>query len=94
MKHDAKVCMGKSCRNFGGKSVIHTLEQAEINQEPIDADTCSCLGFCSYAPTVLVDDERIILEAHHHTIVEDIKNPNKGMPYRGREIDLDALLDF
>lgn len=87
--------MGKSCRNFGGKSIVQTLEQAEMEGKPVDVDTCPCIGFCSFAPTVLVDDDRVIIEADHKTIVDDIENPAKGMPYRGREIDVsfDDFLD-
>jgi NADH-quinone oxidoreductase subunit E len=61
-KHQIKVCTSLSCCLAGAEDVIHYLEEVlgvskdEVNAEGIALSETECLGACTQAPVVLLDD--------------------------------------
>lgn len=68
------VCTGKSCGFLGGKEVLEEVKKQtglDVNQqnEHYSLKTSGCLGYCSYAPNMEVNDTQ-------HKAVD----PNKVAP--------------
>jgi NADH-quinone oxidoreductase subunit E len=63
-KHFIKVCLGTACHLKGGPRVIETLERelgvrkGEMTPDGVFTyDTVRCVGACSLAPLVLIDEK-------------------------------------
>ncbi|MBN1486543.1 MAG: NADH-quinone oxidoreductase subunit NuoE [Anaerolineae bacterium] len=65
-RHQVNVCMGTACYVRGGPTVIDKLEQVlgvKVGETTEDnrftLDICRCVGACSQAPVVMIDDDVI-----------------------------------
>lgn len=63
-EHDIRVCMGTACHLKGGQRIADELERrigvapGETTEDlKITLNTVNCLGACSLAPVVVVDEE-------------------------------------
>lgn len=64
------VCTGSTCSAKHAKAIINKLDQIANNgKEEYTVTTCSCMGHCSNAPNVMVDD--IIIESVNLDKIED-----------------------
>ena len=76
-----RVCNGPNCRSKNASGVMERLSSffglniGEKNDR-IDLDYCRCLGFCSEAPNVAVDDT-FVTSTSVNTVVEDIETKAK-----------------
>lgn len=59
----------------------------------IDLDYCDCLGWCSNAPNIEVDDSRILFDADPNSVMDRIANKASGVPNTGQVIDVDDILN-
>lgn len=92
-----RVCNGRSCSCFGSESAMRAvndftgLRPGESNKE-YDVDYTECLGWCSNAPNVEVDDSRVLFDVDPGTIMERIQK-GEGTNSAGQDFDLDKLLE-
>lgn len=72
-----RVCNGPNCASKDSKGIMDTILnffglKSVGKNDKVDVDYCRCLGFCSEAPNVAVDD-KFIINTSPEKIVEDIK---------------------
>lgn len=52
------VCIGKSCGPLGGRDILEQVQLAQQNEKTYHTVTTTrCLGHCSYAPNMTVNDK-------------------------------------
>lgn len=73
-----RVCNSKACTTFGAASIMEAVERgtgvkAGESNLLYDVDYCGCVGWCSNAPNVEVDDELIIMDSDPQTIMSKIE---------------------
>ncbi len=63
-RHTVKVCMGTACYVGGAEQLIEKAEQVlsvkmgeTTPNNAITIETCRCVGACSQAPVIAIDDE-------------------------------------
>lgn len=63
-KHTIKICLGTACYVGGASQIIEKVKQligigpGETNDDwTITVEECRCVGACSQAPVVVIDDE-------------------------------------
>ncbi len=63
-KHTIKICLGTACYVGGAEQIIEKVKQligigpGETNADwTITVEECRCVGACSQAPVVVIDDE-------------------------------------
>jgi NADH-quinone oxidoreductase subunit E len=78
-EHEVSVCLGTACHLRGGERIAQLIEK-ELNVKrghttedmKITLDTVNCLGACSMAPVVKIDDE-YLGGATHNTVKKYLK---------------------
>lgn len=65
-RHKVSVCLGTACYVRGGPSLVEKLQQVlavKVGETTEDnrftLETCRCVGACSQAPVVMIDDDVI-----------------------------------
>ena len=61
------------------------------SSDTIDLDYCGCLGYCSEAPNVAIDDTSIVTATSQKTVMKDIKKGGKSM--LGQELSESDAVD-
>ncbi len=63
-RHKVSVCLGTACYVRGGPSLVEKLQQVlavKVGETTEDnrytLETCRCVGACSQAPVVMIDDD-------------------------------------
>ena len=63
-RHTVKICMGTACYVGGAEQLIEKAEQLlsvkmgeTTSDNAITIETCRCVGACSQAPVIAIDDE-------------------------------------
>jgi NADH-quinone oxidoreductase subunit E len=63
-RHSIKVCEGSACHMQGGRILseaverVYAIEAGETTEDQrFDLSRCSCMGCCSIAPAVSIDDK-------------------------------------
>jgi NADH:ubiquinone oxidoreductase subunit E len=63
-RHKVSVCLGTACYVRGGPSLVEKLQQVlgvkvgeTTEDDRFTLETCRCVGACSQAPVVMVDDD-------------------------------------
>ncbi|MCU0519214.1 MAG: NADH-quinone oxidoreductase subunit NuoE [Anaerolineae bacterium] len=63
-RHKVSICLGTACYVRGGPSLVEKLQQVlgvEVGETTEDnrftLETCRCVGACSQAPVVMIDDD-------------------------------------
>jgi NADH:ubiquinone oxidoreductase subunit E len=80
MKHVC-VCNGPNCRTKNAAGIMEKLSsffglKAGEKNDTMHLDYCRCLGFCSEAPNVALDN-MFVVNTSPDTIVEDIQTKAK-----------------
>lgn len=99
-----RVCNSRACSSFGAKRIMNTLtRQTRLmpgeKNEQYDLDYCGCLGWCSNAPNIEVDDHRILFDVEADEALEKANSdrtdadPSDGKDNSGGEIDVDKLFE-
>lgn len=78
-EHEVCVCMGTACHLKGAERITQSIER-ELNVKrghttedmKVTLDTVNCLGACSMAPVVKVDDE-YLGDANQNTVKKYLK---------------------
>lgn len=76
-----RVCHGPNCRTKNAGGIMERLAsffnlKAGEKNDTIDLDYCRCLGFCSEAPNVAVDNT-FVTNTSPDTVVEDMQTKAK-----------------
>ncbi len=65
-RHKVSICLGTACYVRGGPSLVEKLQQVleiKVGETTEDnrftLETCRCVGACSQAPVVMIDDDVI-----------------------------------
>ncbi|MGL4590067.1 MAG: NAD(P)H-dependent oxidoreductase subunit E [Mycoplasmatales bacterium] len=66
-----EICLGNSCMVCGGKKLFDQLKAASATQK-IDVSASKCMGICSLAPVVQIEDE-ILGNANLELIEKQLK---------------------
>jgi len=96
MKKKIQVCYGRACRSFGSERILGKIElekaiKVDENNDFCELTTSHCMGYCSNAPNVRVDGDKMIFNAEEETIIQKIDNG--GEDVSGDFIDVDELFD-
>jgi len=96
MQKLVRVCNGSWCKDYGSRGIFKAIKKAFglkfVNKnDKIDLDYCPCVGYCSSAPNVRVD-ENIIFLAKEGTVVELVNIG--GEEYTKGEVELSLEDDF
>lgn len=91
-----RVCNGRWCQEHGAKKLYKAIKQAfglkfRSKNDSIDLDYCNCLGYCSSAPNVGVEDN-IIFNADPKTIKQDIEDG--GEETEKKDINFNEIDNF
>ncbi len=79
-KKTVKICNGKSCKAFGASRIMSEVKKEldlkrSKKSDKIDLDFCPCVGFCSSAPNVIVDQE-LLRNTDTAEVLKEIENPS------------------
>lgn len=91
-KKEIRVCVSRSCSSFGGERIMEKIS-TELDLEPgqsndkFDLDYCGCLGYCSNAPNVLINQDHIVHDSEVETIMEKIEQGGEKLEDRMLDID-------
>ena len=101
-----RVCNSRACSSFGAKRIMTELTSKTRlmpgdKNEQYDLDYCGCLGWCSNAPNVEIDDSRILFDTTTDSVWnrvnseeqtnEESTQKEQGKDNSGGEIDVDAM---
>jgi NADH:ubiquinone oxidoreductase subunit E len=76
-----RVCNGPNCSSKNAVGIMEKLSsffglKSGEKNDRIDLDYCRCLGFCSEAPNVAVDDT-FVTNTNANTVTEDMETKAK-----------------
>lgn len=96
MKKKIRVCRSQTCLGFGAANIMKKIEKetglkAGKENATMDLDYTGCLGMCSRAPNVGINDTHIIMETAPKTIMEDIEQG--GQKIEEQVIDVDSFIE-
>ena len=102
MTKKVRVCCSQTCLGFGAKRIMKKIEaetglKAGQKNDTMDLDYSGCLGKCSRAPNVAIDDDYLIMETSPKTIMEDIEKGGERIEEQVIDVDSfieDSLADF
>ena len=92
-----RVCNSRACSSFGADDIMQSIKKGiglEVGDktEEYDLDYCGCLGWCSNAPNVEVDNTKIIMDCETDSVVQRIDN-GEGTDMSAAEITAVPIKD-
>lgn len=99
--NNIKVCQGKSCTIFGSRRVMEEIEdkygiKRDVPDQKITLSFCGCLGRCSTAVNLLIDEQYLVASSRPENVINKIESGGVKIEKRiieTNKIDFNILAD-